>query len=62
MVLEDKGLATLYMYRSTRETLLELFSKSKFGKIVTSTGHYEDIVISNRVNIFNIVLQVTQLD
>lgn len=62
VVLEDEGLAALYTYRSTRETLLELFSKSRSGKIVTSTGHYEDIVIASRVNSFNIVPQATRLD
>lgn len=62
IVLEDEGLAALYAYRAARETLLELFSKSRSGKIVTGTGHYEDIVLASKVNSFSVVPQATPLD
>ncbi|MEM0507067.1 MAG: 2-phosphosulfolactate phosphatase [Thermosphaera sp.] len=62
VVLEDEGLAALHMYRSARETLLELFSRGRSGKIVTSTGHYEDIVVACRVNSLNVVPQATPLN
>ncbi len=59
--LEDEGLAALYAYRATRKTLLDLFSKGRSGKIVTSTGHYGDIVIASKVNSFSVVPQATPL-
>ncbi|MEM0014228.1 MAG: 2-phosphosulfolactate phosphatase [Zestosphaera sp.] len=62
VVLEDEGLAALHMYRSARESLLELFSRGRSGKIVTSTGHYEDIVVASGVNSLNIVPQATPLN
>lgn len=61
IVLEDEELAALHTYRSARNTLPELFSKSRSGKIVTSTGHYEDIVMASKVNSFNVVPRATPL-
>lgn len=61
IALEDEELAALHAYRSARETLLELLSKSRSGKIVSSTGHYEDIAIASKVNSFNVVPQATPL-
>jgi phosphosulfolactate phosphohydrolase-like enzyme len=55
IVLEDEELAALHVYRSARKTLPELFSKSRSGKRVISTGHYEDIVVASKVNSINVV-------
>lgn len=62
VLLEDEGLAAIHTYRSARETLLELFSRSRSGKLVTSTGHFEDIVVASKVNSLNVVPQAISLN
>lgn len=59
IVLNEEGLAAHYLYKSVSNSLKEVFSQSKSGKIVLSTGHDHDIEIASNINSFITVPKVT---
>ncbi|BDR91052.1 hypothetical protein Vsou_01450 [Vulcanisaeta souniana JCM 11219] len=59
ITLNEEGLAAYYLYKSVSNSLKEVFSQSKSGKIVLSTGHDHDIEIASDVNSSITVPKVT---
>jgi phosphosulfolactate phosphohydrolase-like enzyme len=61
VILDDEGLSALYLYRSSRDSLLQLFINGRSGKLLSRTGHFDDLVLASRVNSVEVIPQATAL-
>jgi 2-phosphosulfolactate phosphatase len=53
--LEDEELIALHLYNSVKIDVVSAFSKSRTGKEVINSGHFDDVILASKINSVEIV-------